>query len=286
VDLPSETVVRVAAQPALADEWALVLTAAGFESVLRPVEGGWALAVPAEQAGDAEAALADYDRERTATVREPEAPDYGRTWLGLSVALGLLGFYLVTGERGGGIWFARGSAVAERILHGEPWRAVTALTLHADLAHVLGNAVACLILITAVARWIGPGLASWLVLGAGALGNLLTALVHQSHHDSVGASTSSFAAMGILGGLQVLGRPSTRRRRWQVVAASLALLGMLGMGKQADVFAHLFGLVVGGALGALTGALVRRPPQRSWAQPALALGALAAIAGAWLLALR
>jgi len=39
-------------------------------------------------------------------------------------------------------WVERGSADAGRIVRGEWWRAVTALTLHADVAHTLGNAVA------------------------------------------------------------------------------------------------------------------------------------------------
>jgi hypothetical protein len=44
----------------------------------------------------------------------------------------------LTGPREpGAIWFDRGSASAQQILAGEVWRTVTALTLHADLAHVV-----------------------------------------------------------------------------------------------------------------------------------------------------
>ena len=38
-------------------------------------------------------------------------------------------------------WFQRGTAVTGLVLSSEPWRAVTALTLHADTSHVLGNAI-------------------------------------------------------------------------------------------------------------------------------------------------
>jgi hypothetical protein len=49
-------------------------------------------------------------------------------------------------------------------------------------------------------------------------GNLLVALAYGSHHNSVGASTATFGALGLLGGLQVVrwlrgGSPLGRRRR-------------------------------------------------------------------------
>ena len=47
--------------------------------------------------------------------------------------LELLAFFAVTGPRAAGAdWFAAGASDAERVLHGEWWRTITALTLHAD----------------------------------------------------------------------------------------------------------------------------------------------------------
>ena len=43
-------------------------------------------------------------------------------------------------------------------MHGAWWRAVTALTLHADVWHVVGNAVASLVFVSAIGRWLGSGL--------------------------------------------------------------------------------------------------------------------------------
>src|SRR6266516_3928722 len=40
---------------------------------------------------------------------------------------------------------------------GEWWRTVTALTLHADAPHVLGNAGASVVLVGAVSHQLGPG---------------------------------------------------------------------------------------------------------------------------------
>ena len=78
---------------------------------------------------------------------------------------------------------------AELILAGELWRAVTALTLHADHAHLLSNAIACALFLSVVCGALGAGVGSALVLLAGAGGNLANALLHGSHRVSVGAAT-------------------------------------------------------------------------------------------------
>src|SRR5229473_2344802 len=102
--------IRIAATASQADEWALVLTAAGIPNTVEADASGWAV-------------LADD------TVR--------------AHGLLLLWSFTVTGTPAAGSpWFERGAAAAGRILAGEPWRAVTALTLHADVVHVVGNAVA------------------------------------------------------------------------------------------------------------------------------------------------
>lgn len=283
------------------EEWALVLASAGIECRIEEVwlEDGprWALLVDAAELDRAHEALGAYDRESRsarAGVREEEAPQAGSGALGVLLAAVLLAFFYVTGDRTPGVvWFERGAARAEWILAGQWWRAVTALTLHADLAHVAGNAVACLVFVTAVGRWVGAGLGAWLVLGSGVLGNLATAWLHRAGHSSVGASTATFGALGILGALQLSARRrrlSGRRAVFTVVAATLALLGLLGTSKGADVMAHLFGLVAGALLGLLGGRLPRRwyesASSGAWlAQGALGLSALGAVAACWWLAL-
>jgi len=65
------------------------------------------------------------------------------------------------------------------------------------------------------------------------------------------------------------------------VAASLALLALLGTSPNADLLAHLFGLLLGGALGLAAASTLRRP-LRSPAQWALAVAVLVLVVGAWL----
>jgi membrane associated rhomboid family serine protease len=204
-------------------------------------------------------------------------------WIvGCATGAGLLVWFLLIGPPApGSWWFARGAAASTRITSGEPWRAVTALTLHADLAHALGNSVALALLLPTIVQRLGVGVALAVVLLAGALGNVLGALVHGPQHHAIGASTATFGAVGILAALRVRAGGSGRHR-WTVPVACLVLLAMLGAGQGSDVLAHVLGLVVGTALG-LVGS-VFRSPLSAWMQPYLTAVVLTAMAGCWLLA--
>jgi membrane associated rhomboid family serine protease len=256
-------------------ERSVVLEAVGIaHEVQATPDGRWALIVDDGDASAAEAALAAWEVENRSRPELLARPDYGRSLAGAVAGLAILAFAVHVGLRPAGSLFERGSADAARMLQGEWWRALTALTLHGDLAHVAANAVALGIFLGAVARRIGPALATWLALAAGVAGNVLTALVAPGGHVSIGASTAVFGALGTLSALQV-----PRRRAWLTLGAGVALLGFLGTGAHADLLAHLFGF----AAGVAEGLAVRRmtPPPRSLRQPAIALLAVAPIVLAW-----
>jgi membrane associated rhomboid family serine protease len=282
--------VRVAPSRQRADEWAIVLAAADIPHWLRHRLDGWALLVASADAAAALETLDAYDRENVPGAISDGgeiAASRRAPTVGLAVALLLIGFFAFTGPRAGrSAWFERGSADAERMLAGEWWRAVTALTLHADAPHVLGNAVAGALLVNAVCRPLGPGVGLTLLLLAGAGGNALTAVLHRGGHVSVGASTAIFGAIGILAVLRIVapGRVGVSARKpWVVLAAGLALLALLGTGPDADLFAHLFGFLAGGALGLVSAFAIRRIP-RARVQWLLAAAAGAVVLAAWRLA--
>jgi membrane associated rhomboid family serine protease len=288
----SDIVLRIAGSPELAEEWALVLVAQALSPSVRRTPEGFALSVPPDEAERAARVLSAYESEnrRQEPPRDEEPAASGSPAVGLAVSAALLAFFLVTGPRAPGLpWFERGGADAERILHGEPWRAVTALTLHADLGHALANALAGALFLGAVCAALGPGLGCALVLLAGAGGNLINALVQGSPRVSVGASTAVFGAVGVLSGLGVARRRSRRRRErpaWLPIAAGFAILAMLGTaGARVDPWAHLFGLLAGAALGIPVGLAASRPPGRR-VQWILGAAAIAALAGCWARALR
>jgi rhomboid protease GluP len=266
IDEPAETTIRVSARPEAVEEWAIVLTAVGIPHRVAPVDEGWALVVPDDEVPRARTTLAAYEEENRATdaarvpAPVPEGP--GAAGVGLGVAACLVATFLATGPRAPGAgWVGRGVASSEHILAGEWWRTVTALTLHVDVAHVAGNAIAAALLLAVLGARLGAGLALAVMLGAGALGNGLAAVAHGAGHLSVGASTATFGAIGLLAALRVVGAaPAPRRRAWVIVVACLVLLGLLGTGPGVDVLAHVFGLVAGGAVGIVVGAAVPRPP--------------------------
>jgi membrane associated rhomboid family serine protease len=200
----------------------------------------------------------------------------------------LVAFFTVTVSNSSVPWLERGSAHADRILAGEVWRTVTALTLHVDLAHALSNAVAMALFLGAASAVVGVGLAGLLALLAGAGGNFANALLQNSPHVAVGASTAVFGAVGILGGHAMLrhrSRHARKRKAWIPVAATFAFLAILGTeGARVDVWAHLLGLLVGCGLGALTAFVVRHAPGRS-VQWLCGCAALAATVYCWRLAL-
>ena len=263
----SEIILRVIRDQRSAEEWELVLLAQGLSPVLRPSADGVVLTVPENEAGRARAALSAYESENPPRcMEEGEAVVSADSFAASAVAgMLLLAFFSVTVLSNPTMsWFARGSADAQKILDGELWRTVTALTLHADVAHALSNAFALALFSGAVSSVLGTGLGYALILLAGAGGNLANALMHGSPHVSVGASTSVFGAIGLLGGLGVVmrrTRTSSRRRAWLPVAAALALLGMLGSGAgRVDIWAHLFGVLVGIIIGILIALIAPRWP--------------------------
>jgi rhomboid protease GluP len=281
------TTIRSTETTTRAEEWALVLASAGVPCRLEPSGRRWMLIVLDEDVGRAGDALDAFDIEesqRTAPVRIAVSAERPMPWV-LGVVAGTLlltGFAITGPPTVGSYWFERGAAVAS-LMRAEPWRAVTALTLHLDIAHVAGNAVAMALLLPAVGHRLGVGAGTASVLLAGAVGNLLAALVQAPGHATVGASTANFAAIGMLGTLRLFsgsGDATTSRKAWTVPAASLLLLTLLGAGRGADVLAHAFGFLSGAVLGLPTGA-DRQPfgPAVQWAFGVLAA---AVVAGCWL----
>lgn len=287
----SQTNLRVTGDRQLAEEWELVLLAQGMSPSLERTADGFALTVAEEEFHKALASLSAYDRENPRRVTERGAPMEMESWVaGVAVGLMLLLFYSITVQwLPAWSWSARGAADAEKIVHGELWRMVTALTLHSDFAHVLSNAVAAALFFSTLSSLIGVGVSGMLVLLAGAGGNLANAFLHGSPHVSVGASTAVFGAVGLLGSLGLIRRRRGRLSRWRawlLVAAALALLGMLGSsGQRVDIWAHLSGLLVGAVLGIPIGLIVPRAPGIP-IQWACGTGAIAVIIFCWILGLR
>ena len=278
------------ADPGEVRELALVLSSMQVAFSVREESGQWVILVDERDLPRASESIRLYRSENRdwPPRRVREVLPYPRSLLAPLISLALLAFHGAVGSLAS--WQSHGVAASERILHGQIWRAVTALTLHGGAMHVLGNALAGAVFLSAAARRLGSGRGLLLVLVSGALGNVLNAVYHGAGHRSIGASTAVFGAVGILVVTQLAVNRHVGTRTWieriAPVLGGLALLGMLGAEEHSDLTAHLFGLLAGVAI-ASPFALRRQPLRRTrpWVQ--ILCGALAAAlislswAGAW-----
>ncbi len=288
------------------DERTFVLLAVGIPSAIGADPENYHVYVDAAHAPEARAQLARYEAEqrheaarRAAAFAAPPARDHP------GAASGVVAYCLVIGGIGLALAegvgpldaFWRGDLDGARVQAGEWWRAVTALTLHTDGAHLLANLAAGSWFGWLAGRQLGPGIAWALALLAASSSNLLEALFGPASHRAVGASTAVFAVLGVLSahawrsrhGGAAAGAPAARRwaTRWGPLVVGVILLGWFGSeGENTDVVAHVGGFALGAAAGVLTAVprvdrALERVPQ--WAAGAFAIGLVGL---AWALALR
>lgn len=281
---------------AAARERALVIAALGLPHWLERDGAAWVLRVEPAAADAASRELAAFESEERARPAAPALLPLGKIpTLSLYAAAALLSTFFALQNRLGPTWEDRGAATSQAILHGAWWRTLTALTLHADIAHLAANLAAGLLYAAFLLPRFGSGLTWLAILASGALGNALNAWLYRAAgHASIGASTACFGALGILVGAELLARwrePQTRSR-WQLVlpiGAGLGLLAFLGVGEKGasvDFMAHACGLGAGILLGIVleSSRLAERLPPTG--QRLATAAALTVLPAAWFLALR
>ncbi len=278
--------------PSACADWALVLDSVGIPYERRTTAAGSSLWVlPADHARAA-FELQHYLRENRRPPAAPVIwPNHPHALYGVyGYALILIAVTLAAVEHlGGRNWHAAGVLDAGFLERGEAWRALTALTLHADLPHLLSNLAFGALFGYPAARLFGPGIAWLLILLGGGLAYGVDAMLHPPNHHLLGASTAVFTALGLVaayGWRRHLRNWSPWMRRSAPLIGGIALLAFTGTGgENTDLLAHLAGFVVGTALGALCARLPMPPPGRSGLQWAAGLTAIALLASAWGLAL-
>ncbi|MET0282703.1 MAG: rhomboid family intramembrane serine protease [Steroidobacteraceae bacterium] len=280
-----------------------MLVAVGIASEVEFVGGevGYVVLVEAAVRHQALHHLWMYEQERRDRP-PPEEPALlePRAWVGSLVYVCVL--LLVPLALGQG-WFPvepydAGVMDPRRMQAGQWWRALTALTLHWDAAHLVGNlGSGALLGFTAAQVW-GNARAWLLIILAAGVANATEGALGIAHYVSAGASTAVFAMLGLVAAhaWRTRGqRAASSLKRWAPLIAGVTMLGFFGAGGQdpeggiadpTNVLSHVLGFASGVALGAAVA--TRRGAAWLGAIPAwLATAAsLAAIALSWTQALR
>lgn len=240
-----------------AELWSLVLSSRNVPHRVVRENGGYQIHIDDDYRDRAIAELEQYEREnRNWLSRYPVTSALRNTESTLWTLLILTGlFSLSFSEDWRRMVLAAGSGDTTQILKGQWWRLVTALTLHSDPVHLLGNMTIGGFVLVGLCSRIGTGLGWTITLLAGVLGNLLNTFVHGSGHNSIGASTAVFGAVGITAGIQMASFRNFSLGNWVApLGAGLALMSLLGAhGERTDIGAHLFGFIAGLILGGATG---------------------------------
>lgn len=276
----------------VARDWSLVLHAVGVRHELLTTADGAELWIgPADHARAARE-IERYLRENHGQPVTPVSwPKYRHALWGVVsyaavlIAVTAAALYRV-GERN---WVSRGVLEIGLIDRGEWWRVFTALTLHADLEHLLANLAFGVLFAYPASQFVGVGVA-WLaiVLAAGAA-NAIDMILHPPTHSVLGASTAVFAALGLASAFSWRRRASallTWMQRASPLVAGVALLAFTGVGgERTDVLAHVLGFLAGVASGFGLAHAPLPPPGRSGPQWLAATATLVLLATAWAAAL-
>lgn len=240
-----------------AREYALVVLAMNLDCLITVEAPGYVLHSEAAfaQAITEEFRLYTAEQEEVVVPAAP-IPVFG-SGVNLALAWVLVLFYCFTRQ-------LEDSGVTERFLidsvrmweGGEWYRAFTALFLHADLEHLLGNAAIGTVFGIFTANSFGP-LRGWsLILLSGFIGNLLALWIRfPDAVRSLGASTAVFGALGLLvaSGLWEIWRQKSYRPGMRALGPLLAgvmIFSMNGIGgPETDTLAHLTGMFGGLVLG-------------------------------------
>jgi len=255
------------------DERAFVLTAVLIDNQIIDEQGGFALCVDQRQAAHAAHHLHQYDDERRRPrPRLPAMRQFPHAWrasLAYAALMVLVAIAAATHAFTRDL-FDAGAVHGGMLATGQWWRAFTALTLHWDLEHLLGNLGAGSLFGFFAARQLGNGRAWLLVLLAAGFANLVEVTLVDTRYVSAGASTAVFATVGLLAAHTWRTRRGFGLPGWRQAApliGGLLLLAWLGTeGENTDVLSHglgfAFGAVAGLAAATSPGArLLERIPQ-------------------------
>jgi membrane associated rhomboid family serine protease len=161
-----------------------------------------------------------------------------------------------------------GIADASKILRGEWWRTITAMTLHADSRHLASNLVSGFLALSLLHYRIPLAKLVPFLAVASAIANFFVALTVQTSFRSLGFSGFVFATIGCLAVIEFRLMPRETHgmlRRFAPLCGAASLAVFLGLGENADILGHLYGFIA----GLLCGFIPKKKTLR-WGTPTVA----------------
>ena len=141
-----------------------------------------------------------------------------------------------------------GVADAAKILRGEWWRTITAMTLHGDSRHLASNLVSGFLALSLLHYRIPLAKLVPFLAVASAVANFFVALTVQTNFRSIGFSGFVFATIGCLAVIEFRLMPRETHgllRRFAPLCGAASLAVFLGLGENADILGHLYGFIAG-----------------------------------------
>lgn len=160
---------------------------------------------------------------------------------------------------------SKGLSDAYKVLHGEWWRTITALTLHGDSHHLASNLVSGYIVLNLLAYRIPLARMAPFLAASSALANFCVALTVQSDYRALGFSTFVFACIGALSVIEFRLMPRETHgmlRRFAPLCGAISIAVFLGLGEHADILGHGYGFIAGMLCG-----LIPKKKMLRWGTP-------------------
>ena len=143
---------------------------------------------------------------------------------------------------------SEGLSDADKVMSGQWWRCITALTLHGDSRHLGGNLLTGYLVLSMMSYRISLAKVVPFLAVSSALANFCVAATVQSDFRSLGFSTFVFAAIGALSVMEFRLMPKESHgllRRFAPLCGAASLATFVGLGEHADILAHLYGFIAG-----------------------------------------
>ncbi|MED3622897.1 rhomboid family intramembrane serine protease [Neobacillus thermocopriae] len=152
------------------------------------------------------------------------------------------------------LWFIENfSGVNLYIINGEYWRLITPIFMHSGFSHVLFNSFSLILFGPGLERMLGGSRFLLVYLVSGLIANIATLFIEPLTYTHVGSSGAIFGLFGYYIAIIVFRKNILSKQNSQIIITLAVIsLVMTFVEPNINITAHIFGLLGGFLLGALS----------------------------------